>query len=244
MAETNPDGSPSGMGWTPIPDPTLLTSSLVDKAKEEMRRELTASHEGLMARIEGVLALLVARHDAADKAVVLLQTAQDRVPTHVSDQIQHLQNLMEQRFATIEERFRSIALQFQERDVRSEQSSTATKIAIDAALQAQKEMVAAQNTNIAQALARIEATGQKQTEQVVTLAQTSSQATNDKVDDLKERLSLIEGRTAGITAAGTTQLASQQVSQGASSNTMALAAMGISLLGMVITIVVTIILNR
>jgi hypothetical protein len=143
--------------------------------------------------------------DGMDKAIVLLQDGHGSISTSISTHVRHLQEVMLQRFETVDqkfdtrdERFSGIQTQFNERDVRTEQSSTATKIAIDAALQAQKEMVAAQNTNIAQALARIEATGQKQIEQLVTLLQTSVQATESKISDLKDRLALIEGRSAGI----------------------------------------------
>lgn len=220
----------------PVPDPTALTTSLVEAAKEDIRRELSANHNALQSSIDSVLALLQGRLEASDKAIVLLQTSQDRIPAHVGEKIGHLQALVEQKFATQEERFRGISLQFEERDVRGEQSERTTKVAIDAALQAQKEMGAAQNINIAQSLARIEATGQKQVEQVVTLSQTSTQATNDKIDDVKERLSLIEGRTAGITAASTSQLTNQQASQGASANILGIIAAVISVVAVVVSI--------
>jgi uncharacterized membrane protein len=65
-------------------------------------------------------------------------------------------------------------------------------------LMAQSRLVDQQNTSFAQALSRIEATAQKQIEQVLTLAQTTSAASNSKHNDLKDRVALIEGRSAGI----------------------------------------------
>jgi hypothetical protein len=54
------------------------------------------------------------------------------------------------------ERFSSIALQFEERDKRTEQLSVADKTAIAAALQAQKEAAGAQNESNTAAVAKIE----------------------------------------------------------------------------------------
>ena len=182
----------------PIPDPTILTSTLVEASKQELRREITFVHDALEGQISGAREVVQARLDASDKAIILLQTTLDRIPAQIMDQVKNLRQLVDQRFETQEERFRGVQVQFTERDVRSEQSSNATKIAIEAALQAQKEMVAAQNTNIAQALARIEATSQKQIEQVVTLSQTTAAAIDGKINDIKDRLALIEGRSAGV----------------------------------------------
>jgi hypothetical protein len=233
-------GRPLGPGWTPIPDPTLLTSSLVEKARDDIRRE-----------IDFVRQILTQRLDKMDEAGTLLQEWRETLPRRLDEAMQCHKDVTVERFQRVEERFNvmlekfaAMNISFRERDIRADQSSVSTKVAIDAALQAQKEMVASQNTNIAQALARIEATAQKQIEQLVTLLQTTTGGTNDKVDDLKQRLTLIEGRTAGITAAGTNQLATQQVSQGASGNVLAMIAIGLTLVGMVITIVVTILLNR
>lgn len=175
--------------FRPVPDPTRLTAIAVEAAKDDLRREIGAAREVLQARL-----------DAMDKAIVLLQTILDRMLPLAQAQVDHLQHLMNQRFDTHEQRFLGVTTSFAERDVRTEQSSHATKLAIDAALQAQKEAVAAQNAHIAQALGRIEATGQKQIEQLVTLLQTSIQAAEGKISDLKDRLTSIEGRSAGIGA--------------------------------------------
>lgn len=209
----------------PIPDPTTITSMVIEAAKQEMRRELQAAREILEARL-----------DASDKAIVLLQTTQDRIPGHVIQQISHLESLMEQRFKTEGERFRGISVQFSELDKRMDQAATSTKIAVDAALQAQKEAVAAQNANIAQAMARIEATATKQIEQLITLLQTTAGASNDKIDDLKQRLTLMEGRTAGITSATTTQR--DTVKAGLEGNQWVLALLmgGVAVLGVLVAI--------
>lgn len=159
-----------------------------------MRREVLSLREVLEARL-----------DAMDKAIVLLQTTQDRLPEAIRAAVHQLERLLEQRFVTADERFGAIQLQFRERDVRDERTAVSTQEAIKAALDAQREMWALQNASVAQGMTRIEAAGMKQNDTVVTLFQTSASAQSEKVDDLKQRLTLMEGRTAGITAATTTQ---------------------------------------
>lgn len=208
-----------GTGWTPIPDPTKLTADLVEKARQDIRRE-----------IDFVRQILSQRLDAMDIATKLLQDWRETLPgmTAMRDVVGERFQRVEERFNVVFEKFAGIATQFEERDTRTRSEATATKTAVDAAFQAQKDMVAAQNANIAQALARIEATAQKQIEQLVTLLQTSAAASNDKIDDMKQRLSLIEGRTAGITAAGTTQREQVVTQQGSSNLTLAMIAIGVS----------------
>jgi len=216
---------------TPNPDPTQLTAIMIDDAKEQLRRELLYQREGVLSLIHSTRQIIEARIDATDKATELLQTIQDRLPDRISDAVRDMHRLIEQqfettneRFTTMLERFASIQTQFAERDVRTDKSETNVNLAIAAALSAQKEMAALQNVNIAQALARIEATAQKQIEQVVTLGQATSAGVDSKINDLKERLSLIEGRTAGITAATTTQQAAVTTQQGTSGNIIAVIA--------------------
>ena len=242
------------------PDPTALTNQLVDKAREDIRRELSYVEHGLTQRIEAVLQLLSLRVDAIDTATQLVQEWRDKLPAQLDlAMTQAGRNVMErflrvdERFNTQNEKFASVDQQFQERDVRMEQSTAATrlateqaassvKLAIDAALQAQKEAVAAQNTNIAQALSRIEQTAQKQIEQLVTLLQTTAGAQNDKVDDIKERVTLIEGRTAGITTATTTQREVVGAQLDTSKNIQGVVAIGLSVFFGLITIVLTVVM--
>jgi hypothetical protein len=145
----------------PIPDPTILTSSLVEAAKQELRRELDGvSQMGAMRddmamraiddtrdqlRREGaaVRAIVEARLDGSDKAIVLLQTTQDRIPGHMNERVSTLQAYIEQKLNTVAEQFHSIQTQFIALDTRIEQNSNSAKEAIATALQAQKEAIAA-----------------------------------------------------------------------------------------------------
>jgi hypothetical protein len=217
----------------PVPDPTALTSSAVSAAKEEMRREL-----------QHVQALLMAHLGTIEAKVRTLEFQLVECPKMIDHALREGKDLLQERLRTQDERFHGIQVQFQERDLRLEQSSTATRTAVDAALiaqresaaaqlQAQKDAATAQNTNIAQAMARIESTATRQIEQIVTLLQTTTGATNGKVDDLKERLTLIEGRTAGITAATGNQHVTQTADRQLSSQHIAIIALILSAIGII-----------
>lgn len=128
-----------------------------------------------------------------DKAIQLLQTSSDRLPGFVKEEVDHLRVLHEEKFA-------SIAVQFAERDTRTEQTSRDSKVAVDAALQAAKEAVGEQNKSSALAIAKSETATTKQIDQIGSLISTTSNAFNDKVDDIKGRLTIIEGKALGGSA--------------------------------------------
>jgi hypothetical protein len=134
---------------------------------------------------------LATRINAVEKASEVFQEGLTRVPTQVQQEVSHLKELHG-------ERFRSIDTQFQERDTRTEQTARDTKTAVDAALQAAKEAVGAQNLASATAIAKSEATTTKQIDQLVTLIQTSITGLDGKITDVKDRLTLIEGRGSGF----------------------------------------------
>jgi hypothetical protein len=96
-----------------------------------------------------------------------------------------------------EEKFRSVAIQFVERDTRTEQTSRDSKVAVDAALQAAKEAVGEQNKSSAMAIAKSEAATTKQIDQIGVIIQTNTAGFNDKIDDIKSRLTIIEGKATG-----------------------------------------------
>lgn len=177
-ANVNRDG-----GQRPIPDPTLLTT-------QQLLRELTTLKELVFSRIEGMDEALRIRLDGMDEATRLLQTQQLRVPSDTDKAIQHLRELTETRFESIE-------VQFKERDTRTEQTSKDSKVAVDAALQAAKEAVGEQNKSSALAIAKSEASTAKQIDQLQTLIATTNQASTEKIADLKDRLAAVEGRAAG-----------------------------------------------
>lgn len=151
----------------PIPDPTALTTM-------QLLHEITSLRQVLDARMDGM-----------DKVINYLQDMLEKRPIEIAERISQLQHLHE-------ERFKSIALQFIERDTRTEQTSRDSKVAVDAALQAAKEAVGAQNMSNSLAMAKSESAFTKQLDQIHVLIDSIANNTNDKVDDLKTRFAGME----------------------------------------------------
>ena len=70
---------------------------------------------------------------------------------------------------------------------------------MDAALQAAKEAVGEQNKSSALAIAKSETATVKQIDQQGLLIATATKALDDKINDIKERLTRIEGKAEGKT---------------------------------------------
>jgi hypothetical protein len=180
IPDRDDDAPPTRWDTRPIPDPTLLTT-------QQLRRELLSLREIIEARIEGM-----------NRAIELAGQRTERMPGELLVYVDRLKDLHE-------EKFRSVQLQFSERDIRTEQTSRDSKVAVDAALQAAKEAVSEQNKSSALAIGKSEASTTKQIDQQSTLIQTTTQGLNDKIGDLKDRLTLLEGKAVGVTAQVTTQ---------------------------------------
>jgi hypothetical protein len=119
---------------------------------------------------------------AMKEAVKLLQANADKSPT-VAVVFEKVISAGE----VNDEKFTSIAKQFAERDTRTEQTSRDNKVAIDAALQAQKEAVAKSEVGFT-----------KQIDNILTLISTQQDGAKVQIDDLKNRVGLIEGRSKGV----------------------------------------------
>jgi hypothetical protein len=237
---------PAAQGWVPVPDPTTLTT-------DQLRRELAALRELLEARMDGsdrataiaqadleqtrdrlreeiglstagLRELLEARFDGMDRAIELHAEIIDKLPADRAEAIAHLEDLQDEKFA-------SIAKQFAERDIRTDQATEAAKQALDAALLAQKELVAQQNEANAVAAAKAEASFTKQIDQIGTIIQTLEKALDARITELKERIDRGEGSTAGATG----QRTEQRLNTGA-----VMAALG-AVIG-IVAVIVTIIL--
>ena len=166
-------------GSRPVPDPTVLTT-------QQLQREVSNLRE-----------LLKLQFDGYDKAINLLQAQADKVPSIavIEERVVSLTRL-------IDEKFRSIATQFSERDTRTEQTSRDSKVAVDAALQAAKEAVAEQNKSSALAIAKSEAATAKQIDQLGVAFQATTSGITDKIDDIKDRIVAIERGVSGVSGQG------------------------------------------
>jgi CHASE3 domain sensor protein len=136
-------------------------------------------------RVSGLREVIEARLNGMDKAVDLLQKRADASPSvaQVNDSVVSLRELHNEKFS-------SIQTQFRERDIRTEQTARDSKIAIDAALQAAKE-----------AVGKTEQTFTKQIDQITSLITANAKALDEKVNDVKDRLTTIEARAVGTVSA-------------------------------------------
>lgn len=132
----------------------------------------------LNTRILALREILEARLNGADKAVDLLQKRSDASPSiaQVNDAVCGLEKLMNVKFE-------SITLQFKERDTRTDQTSRDSKTAIDAALQAAKE-----------AVGKTELSFTKQFDQIGALIATMTKNFDDKINDMKDRITDLSSR--------------------------------------------------
>lgn len=136
--------------------------------------------------------LLETRIDGMDKAIMLLQAFADRTPTTMD--IQHEVTALRE---VAMEMFRGIKTQLLERDAQTEKASRDVKSAVDAAFAAAKEAVGEQNKSNALSISKSEVGFTKQIDGIVELIRTTSKAVDDKIGDLKERVTQIESRTQG-----------------------------------------------
>lgn len=140
--------------------------------------------------VDGKVAVLEQRLEGMDEATRVLDKTVTRTPTAIQEQVGHLRGLTE-------ERFNSIATQFKERDERQQKESQSNKVAIDAALTAQKEAVAEQDKGNQKAISKAEFATADTIAKLTQLFDTNHKALTDKVDDLKDRITGMENRTVG-----------------------------------------------
>jgi len=166
----------------PNPDPTLRTNEAVKAATEQQRRELQSMREIIEARL-----------DAIDTATTLRLQGYDAQPASIERAVNHLAQLNNEKFSSIEQRFH-------ERDIRLGETATASKRAIDAALLAAKELVGQQNTANVEAAAKAERAFTKQIDQTSVLISTLEKGLTDRILELKERMDRGEGSMQGTSA--------------------------------------------
>lgn len=158
----------------------------------------------LLREVNSLEKLVTQRMDAIERAVTVAHDNFFRVPTDMQKAVGNVTQLMDGKLTTVREtfsvhleKFSSVERQFAERDVRTEQTSRDSKVAVDAALQAAKEAVGEQNKSSALAIAKSDAATTKQIDQLGTLIQSTIGGINAQIGDLKERLTRFEGEGRG-----------------------------------------------
>ncbi len=166
----------------PKSDPTVRTNEAVKAATEQLRRELQSMREILETRL-----------DAIDTATTLRLQGYDAQPAAIERAVRQLEELTDEKFA-------SITQTFHERDVRLNETAVASKQAIDAALQAAKELVGQQNNSNVEAAAKAERAFTKQIDQTSVLISALEKGLTDRILELKERMDRGEGSMLGTSA--------------------------------------------
>jgi hypothetical protein len=159
----------------------------------------------LLREIQSLEKLMDQRIDAIEKAVEVAHENLVRVPTEVDKAVGHLRDVVMQKFETTEVRFSGIKTQISERDIRVDQAAHETKVAVDAALAAQEKGANKQTETFIMSIAKSEAAIAKQMDQQSQLLVTTTHGLSDKIDDIKDRITRIEGEGRGLKEAETTQ---------------------------------------
>lgn len=129
----------------------------------QTEREIAALRQLIEAKNTGTTAAFDARLEGMDKAIKLLQAIQDRFPEFVQQEVKHLRELHQEKFESIATRF------------------TENKVAVDAALSASEK-----------AASKTEANTTKLIDGIYTLNSQTKAASDDKVDDLRNRITVVE----------------------------------------------------
>jgi cation transport regulator ChaB len=167
-------------------DPITVTNEILNRGLLAEREYVDAQLDVIRERLRGI-----------DMATRLLNETVNRVPTDVQKEVAHLRELIEKHLG-------SIALQFKERDSRSERESRDNKVAVDAAFAAQKEAAAEQNKSNTLAISKSEAQTTESINKLAELFKTTTGALSDKLEDLKSRVNGVESFRRGAVEHRTT----------------------------------------
>ena len=206
----------------PIPDPTTLTT-------EALRREIATLRELLDVELKGFSDTIMVRMDALDRARSLSLAELERMPGQYGHAIEQLRDVIYATLTVYDEKFKGVALQFEERDVRVLQSAAAATTAVNAALQAAKEAVGEQNKSFTLSIDKSENATMKQIDGQAQSIRIATEGLVSTIGDVKERLTRIEGQQSGV---------SQNKTSGQTTNSffVSLAAVAIALVVAIITL--------
>jgi transketolase len=119
----------------------------------------------------------------------------------ITSEIEHQNALFNEKLATLSIQFNT---KFTMLDARTAEQKQDTTNALNAALAAQKEAVAAQTASSEKSITKSETATTERIKGVETLLATSTKATDDKITDLKDRVIAIEAVKLGVTEATAT----------------------------------------
>lgn len=96
-----------------------------------------------------------------------------------------------------DERFAAVAVQFGERDIRTEKAAQEARISLDAALAAAKEAVGEQNKSNTLAIDKSDRNTKEKIDSLVIQISTSIDSLNDKILELRRAVDRSEGKSQG-----------------------------------------------
>ncbi len=146
--------------------------------------------EQLMLGLKNLRELLETRINAVEEAAHLRYDDLRRVPTETDRQVTNLKEFTNEKLTSVQK-------QFEERDIRGQAAGEATELAVNAALQAQKEAAMAQNNSNAAAITKSEAATIKQIDGILALLNSNTIGTNDKIAAINARLDRGDGINKG-----------------------------------------------
>lgn len=173
MAPSDDENMPQVRGSRPVPDPTLLTTQALTQAVGSLKE------------------LFEARVTSLEKNMEMLQQGLDERSKEVREAVRHLERLHDEKFVRI-------TTQIAERDVQRDAASRDVKAAVDSAFAAAKEAVTEQNKSNALAIGKSEATTARTLDNIAEQIRANTKNTDDKINDIKERITKIESLTEGI----------------------------------------------
>ena len=184
----------------PIPDPTKLTTQLVD-------RTILAFRELVEVRLADMDKAILLAAKQVEKIPADTAFLRDQLRAEIDRQMLALREFILSRVEKIEDvnaqKFEGVNSRFLERDIRIAHAAQEARMSLDAALAAAKEAVSEQNKANVQAISKAEAATQKQIDALVQLMTTSNKSLEDKIADVKTRLDRGEGRNTGSAEART-----------------------------------------
>jgi len=178
----------------PIPDPSLITTREIDRAKTDIRLEITASikaaYDISLIKTEAAREVIETRLRGMDITHQLLQD-------ELKFQAQRLEVLLSEKLGAVTIRIENIATQIRERDIRVEQDKITARAAVEAALTAQRELSAQRSVSNAEAIGKSEMAFGKQIENLQSLISSTKDATHAQIGNLTGRLDRGEGGQSG-----------------------------------------------
>lgn len=105
--------------------------------------------------------------------------------------------IREEKFRSIETQLREREIRFLDRNQRTEETIENAKKSIDASLLAAETLLSRQSQAQAEAVEKSEKATAKQIDQIVALLTNANSRVDSQLDDLKQRLTIIEGRSMG-----------------------------------------------